>query len=61
MSWSAFHTACESPSTVLTAITAMLPLFHEKARHPSYGQACQEYPHINYIVPFSRSNSCHGL
>ena len=35
MSWSAFHVACEAPSTVLPANTAMLPLFREKADTPA--------------------------
>ena len=34
MSWSAFHAACEAPSTVLPANTAMLPLFRENADTP---------------------------
>ena len=35
MSWSAFHAACEAPSTVLPANTTMLPLFREKADTPA--------------------------
>ena len=35
MSWSAFHAACEAPSTVLPANTAMLPLFRENADTPA--------------------------
>ena len=38
MSWSAFHAACEAPSTVLPANTAMLPLFRENADTPAMVQ-----------------------
>ena len=35
ISWSAFHAACEAPSTVLPANTAILPLFRENADTPA--------------------------
>ena len=35
MTWSAFHAACEAPSTVLPANTAMLQLFRENVDTPA--------------------------